>query len=157
MPYISPLHLSLATTLTPTVSSLWYLNTTGQSWQISLMIVYEKYWSVLPVSQKCPLPLGEGRSTILMARLSQPVAKKIATAVGAENFNILQNNGRIAHQVVDHVSRAFGARVTLKCVRPDTIGCFQVHFHMVCWPHSPRIVMQAWLHDRYPSRTKRRV
>lgn len=32
-----------------------------------------------------------------------PVAKKIAIAVGAENYNILQNNGRIAHQEVDHV------------------------------------------------------
>jgi len=32
-----------------------------------------------------------------------PVAKKIAVAQGAENYNILQNNGRIAHQVVDHV------------------------------------------------------
>ncbi|ODM22902.1 Hit family protein 1 [Aspergillus cristatus] len=31
-----------------------------------------------------------------------PVAKKIAQASGAEDFNILQNNGRIAHQVVDH-------------------------------------------------------
>ncbi|KAF2813696.1 HIT-like protein [Mytilinidion resinicola] len=31
-----------------------------------------------------------------------PVAKKIALAVGAEDYNILQNNGRIAHQVVDH-------------------------------------------------------
>lgn len=32
-----------------------------------------------------------------------PVAKKIASAVGAKDFNILQNNGRIAHQEVDHV------------------------------------------------------
>ncbi|CAK3967321.1 related to kinase C inhibitor-I [Lecanosticta acicola] len=32
-----------------------------------------------------------------------PVAKKIASASGAENYNILQNNGRIAHQEVDHV------------------------------------------------------
>ena len=32
-----------------------------------------------------------------------PVAKKIANASGAENYNILQNNGRMAHQVVDHV------------------------------------------------------
>lgn len=32
-----------------------------------------------------------------------PVAKKIAAASGAENYNILQNNGRLAHQVVDHV------------------------------------------------------
>lgn len=34
----------------------------------------------------------------------QPVAKKLATATGATDYNILQNNGRIAHQVVDHVS-----------------------------------------------------
>lgn len=33
----------------------------------------------------------------------QPVAKKIATASGLENYNLLQNNGRLAHQVVDHV------------------------------------------------------
>ncbi|KAM5443342.1 Adenosine 5'-monophosphoramidase [Microsporum ferrugineum] len=32
-----------------------------------------------------------------------PVAKKIAVAAGADDFNILQNNGTIAHQVVPHV------------------------------------------------------
>ncbi|KAJ1916782.1 Adenosine 5'-monophosphoramidase [Tieghemiomyces parasiticus] len=32
-----------------------------------------------------------------------PVAKKIATALGSENYNILQNNGRLAHQEVPHV------------------------------------------------------
>ncbi|KAI1294119.1 HIT-like domain-containing protein [Xylaria venustula] len=32
-----------------------------------------------------------------------PVVKKLATATGATDYNILQNNGRIAHQVVDHV------------------------------------------------------
>ena len=32
-----------------------------------------------------------------------PVAKKIAIATGAEQYNILQNNGRMAHQMVDHV------------------------------------------------------
>ena len=46
-----------------------------------------------------------------MGKLLQPVAKKIATAVGAENFNILQNNGKIAHQVVDHVSIALVVHV----------------------------------------------
>jgi len=30
---------------------------------------------------------------------AMPVAKKIAMALGVENYNILQNNGRIAHQV----------------------------------------------------------
>ncbi|KAI9634435.1 hydrolase [Dioszegia hungarica] len=32
-----------------------------------------------------------------------PALKKIAIASGAQNYNILQNNGRAAHQVVDHV------------------------------------------------------
>lgn len=31
------------------------------------------------------------------------VAKKIAVAQNLENYNILQNNGKLAHQVVDHV------------------------------------------------------
>ncbi|CAG8905826.1 unnamed protein product [Penicillium egyptiacum] len=34
-----------------------------------------------------------------------PVAKNIAKASGAQDFNILQNNGRIAHQVVDHIPK----------------------------------------------------
>eukprot|EP00128_Syssomonas_multiformis_P010252 Colp12_sorted_trinity150504_noHs@21885 len=32
-----------------------------------------------------------------------PAARKVAVALGLENYNILQNNGRIAHQEVDHV------------------------------------------------------
>ncbi|KAL2278003.1 hypothetical protein FJTKL_14972 [Diaporthe vaccinii] len=32
-----------------------------------------------------------------------PVAKKIAIASGAKDYNILQNNGKIAHQEVGHV------------------------------------------------------
>jgi diadenosine tetraphosphate (Ap4A) HIT family hydrolase len=32
-----------------------------------------------------------------------PVAKKVALALGAENYNILNNNGRLAHQEVPHV------------------------------------------------------
>ena len=32
-----------------------------------------------------------------------PVAAKIARATGSENYNVLQNNGRAAHQEVDHV------------------------------------------------------
>ena len=27
-------------------------------------------------------------------------------ATGAENYNVLQNNGRLAHQLVDHVGSA---------------------------------------------------
>ncbi|KAI8219427.1 Hit family protein 1 [Colletotrichum sp. SAR 10_99] len=32
-----------------------------------------------------------------------PVVKKLVAASGAEDYNVLQNNGRIAHQMVDHV------------------------------------------------------
>jgi len=34
---------------------------------------------------------------------AMPIAKKIALAIGATDYNVLQNNGRIAHQEVDHV------------------------------------------------------
>ncbi|KIL67774.1 hypothetical protein M378DRAFT_191329 [Amanita muscaria Koide BX008] len=32
-----------------------------------------------------------------------PIAKKIAVAQGLQDYNILQNNGKVAHQVVPHV------------------------------------------------------
>lgn len=32
-----------------------------------------------------------------------PVAARLARASGAVDYNILQNNGRAAHQLVDHV------------------------------------------------------
>ncbi|EMR65294.1 Adenosine 5'-monophosphoramidase [Eutypa lata] len=50
-----------------------------------------------------------------------PVAKKLATATSSENYNILQNNGRIAHQVVDHV-----------------------HFHMIPKPNEEKGLGVGW-------------
>lgn len=45
-----------------------------------------------------------------------PVAKKIARVVGGENYNILQNNGRLAHQEVDHVrDNMLGAGCVQRC------------------------------------------
>ncbi|KAK4865575.1 hypothetical protein LT330_009363 [Penicillium expansum] len=51
----------------------------------------------------------------------QPVAKKIAKATGAVDFNILQNNGSIAHQVVEHV-----------------------HFHMIPKPNEKEGLIVGW-------------
>ncbi|KAJ2076894.1 Adenosine 5'-monophosphoramidase [Coemansia sp. RSA 988] len=34
---------------------------------------------------------------------TMPVAKQIATALNVENYNVLQNNGSLAHQEVPHV------------------------------------------------------
>ena len=42
-----------------------------------------------------------------------PVAKRLAIASGADEYNILQNNGRGAHQQVDHVH----CEQTRPCVR----------------------------------------
>lgn len=53
---------------------------------------------------------------------AMPVAKKIAAALGAENYNILQNNGRLAHQEVDHVGACFYSSRT--AILTATIGSF---------------------------------
>ena len=50
-----------------------------------------------------------------------PVVKKLAQASGAENWNVLQNNGRLAHQVVDHV-----------------------HFHMIPKPNEKEGLGVGW-------------
>lgn len=57
-------------------------------------------------------------------RAFQPVLKKVVNASGAVNYNVLQNNGRIAHQEVDHVSTRVSSYYTSLTVN-------QVHFHMV--------------------------
>ncbi|KAF9096387.1 Adenosine 5'-monophosphoramidase [Mortierella sp. AD031] len=62
-------------------------------------------------------PLSEGHTVVIPKHHAQflhelpdaamadllPTAKKVALAIGCKDYNILQNNGRIAHQVVDHV------------------------------------------------------
>ncbi|PSS07082.1 hypothetical protein M430DRAFT_70227 [Amorphotheca resinae ATCC 22711] len=50
-----------------------------------------------------------------------PVVKKLVKATGAENYNVLQNNGRIAHQEVDHV-----------------------HFHMIPKPNAEEGLSIGW-------------
>ncbi|KAJ7644696.1 HIT-like domain-containing protein [Roridomyces roridus] len=52
---------------------------------------------------------------------AMPIAKKIALAQGAENYNVLQNNGRLAHQEVDHV-----------------------HFHIIPKPDAERGLVVGW-------------
>ncbi|KAG7009028.1 hit family protein 1 [Physcia stellaris] len=66
---------------------------------------------------------GEKLTDIPDEALSEilPVAKKVATASGAEQYNLLQNNGRLAHQVVDHV-----------------------HFHMIPKPTSEEGLGISW-------------
>ncbi|KAJ3525137.1 hypothetical protein NM688_g8451 [Phlebia brevispora] len=56
-----------------------------------------------------------------------PVAKKIALALGCENYNILQNNGKIAHQEVNHVH----FHIIPKPSESDTEGL------VVGWPTHP--------------------
>ncbi|KAI0127957.1 hit family protein [Xylariales sp. AK1849] len=50
-----------------------------------------------------------------------PLVKKLAKATGATDYNLLQNNGRVAHQVVDHV-----------------------HFHMIPKPNQTEGLGISW-------------
>ncbi|KXS14022.1 HIT-like protein [Gonapodya prolifera JEL478] len=66
-------------------------------------------------------PLSEGHCLVIPKAHSQffhqvsdtdlaellPMAKKVALALNVPNYNLLQNNGRPAHQFVDHVSSHF--------------------------------------------------
>jgi hypothetical protein len=63
----------------------------------------------------------------------KPVVKKLVKATGAENYNVLQNNGRIAHQEVDHVCSLPSALVphTFHSLMLIALFDLQVHFHMV--------------------------
>lgn len=51
------------------------------------------------------------------------VTKRIAIAQGVQDYNILQNNGRIAHQEVDHVSGYRSGRGKWQ-VRLTNLGAF---------------------------------
>ena len=57
-----------------------------------------------------------------------PIAKKTAVARGLENYNILQNNGRIAHQVFS----SFPNALTLTLLQTKVVD--HVHFHIIPKP-----------------------
>ncbi|KAF9401278.1 Adenosine 5'-monophosphoramidase [Mortierella sp. AD011] len=50
-----------------------------------------------------------------------PTAKKVAEAIGCKEYNVLQNNGRLAHQAVDHV-----------------------HFHVIPKPNENEGLVMEW-------------
>ena len=50
-----------------------------------------------------------------------PIAKKIALALGIQDYNLLQNNGSIAHQVIKHV-----------------------HFHIIPKPDTKQGLVMEW-------------
>ena len=50
-----------------------------------------------------------------------PIAKKIALALGIQDYNLLQNNGSIAHQVIKHV-----------------------HFHLIPKPDTKQGLVMEW-------------
>ncbi|KAF9295848.1 Adenosine 5'-monophosphoramidase [Linnemannia elongata] len=80
-------------------------------------------------------PLSEGHTVVIPKHHAQflhelpdaemadllPTAKKVALAIGCKDYNILQNNGRIAHQVVDHV-----------------------HFHVIPKPNDDEGLVMEW-------------
>ncbi|KAF9280564.1 Adenosine 5'-monophosphoramidase [Mortierella alpina] len=80
-------------------------------------------------------PLSEGHTVVIPKHHAQflhelpdaemvdllPTAKKVAQAIGCKDYNILQNNGRIAHQAVDHV-----------------------HFHVIPKPNNEEGLVMDW-------------
>ncbi len=62
-------------------------------------------WSNTRLELVIPKHHGAKLTDIPDDQLSEllPVAARIARAAGADQYNILQNNGKMAHQVVDHV------------------------------------------------------
>ncbi|TVY46641.1 Hit family protein [Lachnellula occidentalis] len=51
-----------------------------------------------------------------------PVVKKLVIATGAEDYNVLQNNGRIAHQEVDHPNEKEGLGIAWPQQKTDMDG-----------------------------------
>jgi hypothetical protein len=73
-----------------------------------------------------------------------PAAKKIAAAIGAENYNILQNNGRLAHQVVDHVRYALYPDILdIRHVSVDQRTLFGPPNHVLGSCHRTRLICSA--------------
>ncbi|KAF9116334.1 Adenosine 5'-monophosphoramidase [Mortierella sp. AM989] len=80
-------------------------------------------------------PLSEGHTLVIPKNHAQfmhelpdaeladllPTAKKVAQAIGCKNYNVLQNNGRLAHQAVDHV-----------------------HFHVIPKPNDNEGLVMQW-------------
>ncbi|KAF9548886.1 Adenosine 5'-monophosphoramidase [Mortierella hygrophila] len=80
-------------------------------------------------------PLSEGHTVVIPKHHAQflhelpdaemadllPTAKKVAVALGCKDYNVLQNNGRIAHQAVDHV-----------------------HFHVIPKPNDEEGLVMDW-------------
>lgn len=56
------------------------------------------------------------------------ITKKVVAATGAKDYNILQNNGRAAHQEIDHV-----------------------HFHVIPKPDSEQGLQIGWPQQKVSS------
>ncbi|KAF9450551.1 HIT-like protein [Macrolepiota fuliginosa MF-IS2] len=63
-----------------------------------------------------------------------PIAKKIAIAQGVKDYNVLQNNGRLAHQEVDHV-----------------------HFHVIPKPNEAEGLTVGWPAQKFEKEEMQKV
>ena len=61
-----------------------------------------------------------------------PVIKRLSSVAGGENYNVLQNNGRLAHQEVDHVSHG-EPRVTEKSLAQPQILAVHASNAVLFW------------------------
>lgn len=72
---------------------------------------------------------------------AMPIAKKIAIAQRVENYNILQNNGRIAHQVERLL---FMILIRFNLVSTNFKEVDHVHFHVIPKPSEEDGLVVGW-------------
>lgn len=60
-----------------------------------------------------------------------PTAKKVVNALGPSDYNVLQNNGRIAHQMVESVINNLGVHHIANNSSYSLIQVDHVHFHVI--------------------------
>ena len=84
---------------------------------------------VIPKERKAQLHQLSDESAAAIGRVLPRLCRAVMRATGATAYNVLQNNGPTAHQVVQHVS--LPPFPTGKPIRVHPLTHAQVHFHMV--------------------------
>ncbi len=74
---------------------------------------------------------------------AMPLAKKIALAQGAENYNVLQNNGALAHQVIV-IPRSSDPACLLTPLFSTKQVVPHVHWHVIPKPDEKEGLIVGW-------------
>lgn len=130
---------------------------------LSEILVRESHQAQLRALTTSPLALTNPSSP------TQPIIKKLVHATGASDYNILQNNGTIAHQQVHHVSARseIAARLFVRCpqsltgipsISPSVLPSGALsHGKRAPFPSCQRSLLTRVALIRSPSQTRQRA